>query len=1012
MSIYVGNFPNDLITDNRLNFNSYLNSNVVYLNVRDDSHPNAVINFKNDYEFGFSNSTIALNRKGSNIFNINEYRSYFNNEFYIKSNLNTSNDVTFIHSNLVMKFYDSNDYLSVISSNNQQILFINNSNIQLNLNNSNKINITSNNIQINENMTFNSNNFIAINLIKSLAPNTPVFIDYVQYNRLDVNDNTAKASMNVINDASYQKPSITINRLPTSCNIMEIYNSNNSCNTSNLVFSINSNGFIGIGSSNSICPIDIRINAFNTPLIFNYSNLNSNYYLTSNDLFSINNRGYVGIGTINPRNQIHINIKDDMRNVANPPVVNFTLTYNSNLNYRTSNIIDLTYTASCNLTPLYNNDDGIIGYSNIKTDNFFFKFTSNFTATSLSVNPPSINSRIINVSNMINNDYITNYGISNIINYSNQSYLPFGDFARDNITYFINYSIQVPTFLNLDINQINVNNIRINPTGSYDEPTNTYNIEYTNYIYKTGTTKPYVTDNFILKETVVPVFKLDPLVANSLSINLKQRLYIEKGNYVLNNFMDTITYIYQPPPNLIYATSNNIFAASLSAQGRLAIGDTAPANDYYLYVNKKSRLDNLECFNLSSIPGKNNINFSYCNISNINKAFFNSNICSNIIAQNGFFSNISIVNLSTSNLFVNDIMIGNLKFNQITSCNLSASSNLFNPQMNMIVGVNNSNNPYTSNTSNFLMGINVSSNNNNGLGVFSFHNNTNPSISVGGFGSNNNPAINLTTLTGSYTMNMNNNNFNLLYYNNIIYKHNSAQNLFVVGASNNIIFDLKQTDIPTNSTNRISIGYPYRYLLQTPILNYNGLRDWETIFNNNLLNSKSMLNVYGNVNLSSINNTPFINCIANDKPSPEEVINVCIGSNITRNGFLLNVEGNAYFSSNIHVESNVFARGTIGNVSDIRIKENLSIIKNPMDKIEKINGYTYTRKDTGKTESGLVAQEVLEVLPEVVNYDNEYYNISYGNMSGLIIEGIKNLNKRLAAIELQLAASSNFRNNP
>jgi hypothetical protein len=172
-----------------------------------------------------------------------------------------------------------------------------------------------------------------------------------------------------------------------------------------------------------------------------------------------------------------------------------------------------------------------------------------------------------------------------------------------------------------------------------------------------------------------------------------------------------------------------------------------------------------------------------------------------------------------------------------------------------------------------------------------------------------------------------------------------------------------------------------------------------------------MLNVYGNVNLSSINNTPFINCIANDKPFPEEVVNVCIGSNITRSGFLLNVEGNAYFSSNIYVESNVFARGTIGNVSDIRIKENLTIIKNPIDKIEKINGYTYTRKDTGKVESGLVAQEVLKVLPEVVNHDNEYYNISYGNMNGLIIEGIKELNKRLMAIELQLA-SSDSRNNP
>ena len=1011
MSIYVGNFPNDLITDNRLNFNSYINSNVVFLNAKDDSHSNAVINFKNDYEFGFSNSTIALNRKAFNIFNINEQRSFYSNEFFIKSNLHTSNDFTYIHSNIVMRFYNSNNHLSLISCNNEQILFINSSNIRFNMNNSNKISITSNNIYINENLTFNSNNFIAINLIKSLAPNTPVFIDYVQYNKLDVNDNYAKASMNVINDTYHQKPCITIKRLPVSCNIMEIYNSNNNSNTSNLIFSLNSNGYIGIGSSNTSCPIDIRLNNSNTYLMLNYSNLNNNYYLTSNDLFSITNKGYVGIGTINPKNQLHINVGDDMRNIENPHVVNFTLVYNSNLNYRTSNIIDLTFKATSNFSPVYNNEDSIIGYSNVISDNFYFKFTSNFTATSFSVNPPSINSRTINVTNMINNDYIINYGVSNLINYNNLSYFTFSDLVKDNISYFINYNILVPTFLNLDISQSTINELRINPAGNLDNNNNSYNIEYTNYIYKTGTTKPYSLNNFILKEVTVPIFKLDPSVSSSFSITLKQRLYIEKGVYVLNNFMDTVTYIYQPPPNLIYATSNNIFTASLSAQGKLSIGDTSPTPEYYLYVNKKARLDNLECFNISSIPGKNNINFSYCNISNINKGFFNSNISSNVIAQNGFFSNIAITNLNTSNLYVNDINIGNLKFNQITSCNLYANSNLFNPQMNMIVGSNNSNNPYSSNTSNFQLGVNVNSNNNNGLGVFSFHNNTNPSFTIAGFGINNSPEIKLSNLNGSYSINMNNNNFNLYYYDKIIYKHNNPQNLFVIGLSNNIIFDLKQVEIPTNSTNKISIGYPYRYLVQTPILNYNGLRDWETIFNNNLLNSKSMLNVYGNVNLSSINNTPFINCIATDKPYPEEVINVCIGSNITRPGFLLNVEGNAYFSSNIHVESNIFARGTIGNVSDIRVKDNLSIIKNPIDKIKKINGYTYIRRDTGKLESGLVAQEVLQILPEVVNYDNEYYNISYGNMSGIIIEAIKELNNRLSAIELQLSAL-NPSNNP
>ena len=82
------------------------------------------------------------------------------------------------------------------------------------------------------------------------------------------------------------------------------------------------------------------------------------------------------------------------------------------------------------------------------------------------------------------------------------------------------------------------------------------------------------------------------------------------------------------------------------------------------------------------------------------------------------------------------------------------------------------------------------------------------------------------------------------------------------------------------------------------------------------------------------------------------------------------------------------------------IRENLKIINNSLKKIEKISGYTYDRKDTGRRETGLVAQEVLEILPEAINKDNEdYYNISYGNMSGLLVEGIKELNERLTRIE-------------
>lgn len=996
MSIFIGNYPSETITDNRFNFNSYINSNVIYLNNDQFSHPNAIINFKNDYEIGLSNSKFILNKTGKiNLFSFDIDKSYFNNDVYIKSNLNTLNNSTIVHSNLLMKLYNNDNSFIVNDSNNNQLLSINNSNISLNINNKNKITITSNLVKFNENLTIDSNNYLTVNYIKSSSSNIPVTIDYIKYNSLDIIDNIARGSLVVNNDVIYNKPSFTINRIPVNSNIVEIYNSNINSNSKTKVFSINSNGFINIGENNSNIPINIQF-PFNSnyPLIFNY--------LSSNDRFTINNRGYIGIGTVNPTNYINLLIKDDNRNLLNPPILNFDLNYNSNLNYRTSNIVSIKYIASSNLVPNYNILDDFINNSLVIYNNFNFNFQKTITTIDASVIPPFTTPFTYNikVNNFINNDYIVNYGISNIISYAINSYNPdFSKIAYGAKLYKVDYSINLPDFITIDLNQIE----NVNPIG-YFMNDNVYQIDFTSYIKKAGTTTPYNLNNFLLKEEIVNVY-YDSI--NLFTVNLKQRLYIEKAIYELQNFTDTLTYNYQKPSDLIYATSNKQFSASLSSDGRLSLGDISPSDDYYLYINKKSRINNLECQYISSIPNKKNINFSYCNISNLNICVANSNICNYLDVKNGYFSNINISNLYIPEFTINNINTSNLNFTRIANPNVIIDSNLFNSRIKMIIGNGNYDQTITSN---FILDINLNSNNNTGLGIFSFHSNTNPSLFLCGFSNNNFPMINLSNLNTSYSLNISNNNFNLINNNsNFIYKHNNQDNLFIIGGGvNSAIFDFKPVSIPNNSTNKIAFGYPYRYLTQTSGFNIN---NWETIFNTNQLNSSSMFNVYGNVNLSSINNTPFITCTANDLPSPFEVVNVCIGSNITRAGYLLNVEGNAFFSSNINVQSNVFAYGTIGNVSDIRIKENLSIISNPINKIDKLNGYIYNRKDTGKLESGLVAQEVMKVLPEVVNMNNDLYNISYGNLSGLLVEGIKELNNRLKSIE-ELLKSSNFSNNP
>ena len=128
-------------------------------------------------------------------------------------------------------------------------------------------------------------------------------------------------------------------------------------------------------------------------------------------------------------------------------------------------------------------------------------------------------------------------------------------------------------------------------------------------------------------------------------------------------------------------------------------------------------------------------------------------------------------------------------------------------------------------------------------------------------------------------------------------------------------------------------------------------------------------------------------------------IGIGTANNDTSDNKLMIVDMDTNFNSNITVNNNIYLKGTILSPSDSNIKTDINIISSPLEKINKINGYTYKRTDTGIYETGLIAQEVLNILPEVVKFNNNIYNISYGNMCGLLVEAIKELNKKIEVLE-------------
>jgi hypothetical protein len=96
------------------------------------------------------------------------------------------------------------------------------------------------------------------------------------------------------------------------------------------------------------------------------------------------------------------------------------------------------------------------------------------------------------------------------------------------------------------------------------------------------------------------------------------------------------------------------------------------------------------------------------------------------------------------------------------------------------------------------------------------------------------------------------------------------------------------------------------------------------------------------------------------------------------------------------------ASGDITAFSDIRTKKNVLTIENALEKTLALRGVTFSRIDDEEEtrKIGLIAQEVELVLPEaVVTNEDGFKTLAYGNIVGLLIEAVKELQAEIKAIK-------------
>lgn len=111
--------------------------------------------------------------------------------------------------------------------------------------------------------------------------------------------------------------------------------------------------------------------------------------------------------------------------------------------------------------------------------------------------------------------------------------------------------------------------------------------------------------------------------------------------------------------------------------------------------------------------------------------------------------------------------------------------------------------------------------------------------------------------------------------------------------------------------------------------------------------------------------------------------------------------GNTNPSEKLEVNGTVKAT-TFNSTSDRDLKENFVDIDGPIEKISKLRGYIYNFKsDVDKRRHvGVVAQDVLEALPEAVTHNGEAgYSVSYNDLVALLIEAVKEQNKTIESLQ-------------
>ena len=152
--------------------------------------------------------------------------------------------------------------------------------------------------------------------------------------------------------------------------------------------------------------------------------------------------------------------------------------------------------------------------------------------------------------------------------------------------------------------------------------------------------------------------------------------------------------------------------------------------------------------------------------------------------------------------------------------------------------------------------------------------------------------------------------------------------------------------------------------------------------------------------LDGLTSDNFLRSNATDTASGEITFSNTTNSTSKTTG-AVKISGGVGISKTLNVGEDVVAYAS----SDRRLKDEITPISNPIDKINQIGGYSFIWNSEKQNiykgkDYGVIAQEIEEILPELVDTrENGYKAVKYDKLVSLLIEGIKELSEEVKELK-------------